>query len=73
MELWIFYHRKPNYMDKRKCNNAKLYLHGQFSIFSIYCTSFSVLCTRTSVKYSHEILLAGRETGKMQEEPTKLH
>lgn len=69
----MFYHRKLNYIEEMKCNNAKLYLHGQFYIFSIYCTSFSVLCTRTSIKYSHKILLAGRETGKTEEEPTKLH
>lgn len=69
----MFYHRKLNYIEEMKCNNAKLYLHGQFYIFSIYCPSFSVLCTRTSIKYSHKILLAGRETGKMEEEPTKLH
>lgn len=73
MELWMFYHRKPNCMEERKCNNAKLYLHGQSCIFSIYCTSFSVLCKRTSMKRSHETLLAGRETGKMEEELTKLH
>lgn len=69
MKLWTFYHRKPNYMDERRLNNAKLYLHGQFCIFLnilhfIFCTSYNNI---------DDIQLSGKETGKVEWETTKLH